>query len=118
MIGINDIYQGIELETIFENIRQITGQIAEDNDHTKIYIQSILPVNEDRLLAYEQLNIKIYRLNEQLHRFSRENGITFVDLYPEFLNHSGQLDSSYTYDGVHLSEQGYVLWAELLQEYM
>jgi lysophospholipase L1-like esterase len=118
MIGINDIYQGIDLETIFENIRQITGQLTTKNDHTKIYIQSILPVNEDRLLAHEQLNTKIYTLNGRLQRFCRDNGFTFVDLYPEFLNHSGQLDNAYTFDGVHLNEQGYVLWAELLQEYL
>ena len=117
MIGINDIYQGLEHEGVISNITKILNEIQEKSPQTTLYCQSILPVNEDRLLSFENINAKVYQVNNRLRDFCKNSNITFIDIHPDFLNHKGQMDEKYTYDGVHLTEAGYILWAELLREY-
>ena len=118
MIGINDIYQGLELEDVISNISKILNEILTKSSQTTLYCQSILPVNEDRLLSFENINEKVYRVNNRLRDFCKNRNITFIDIHPDFLNHQGQMDEKYTYDGVHLTEAGYILLAELLREYL
>ncbi|MBL7105534.1 MAG: G-D-S-L family lipolytic protein, partial [Bacteroidales bacterium] len=78
----------------------------------------ILPVNETNLIIDENLNTKIYKINNRLRFICKEKDLRFIDIHPDFLNKNGEMDAEYTYDGVHLTEQGYILWAELVQEYL
>ncbi|MBN2172916.1 MAG: hypothetical protein JW731_02210 [Bacteroidales bacterium] len=118
MIGINDIYQGVDADTVLLNIQKIIQQIASNSPQTEIFVQSILPVNETKLLAYDRLNTLIYSVNEQIQKHCKRSGFTFIDLYPDFLNQTGQLNADLTYDGVHLNENGYILWAELVRNFI
>jgi lysophospholipase L1-like esterase len=118
MIGINDIYQGVKPEFVIGNISRILTELQENTPQTVIYCQSILPVNESRLLSFENINSKVYQVNNSLREFCKENNIQFIDIHPDFLNHQGQMDEIYTYDGVHLTEQGYRYWSELIRDYI
>jgi lysophospholipase L1-like esterase len=82
-------------------------------------LQSILPVNEERLLSGGQININIYQMNSRLEEHCiDEPRLNYINLHNDFLNNTGQLDSKYTFDGVHLSSEGYILWANLIGEYL
>lgn len=116
MIGINDIYQGVKPDIVMRNIYRILTEIQKNSPQTKIYCQSILPVNESRLLSFENINSKVYEVNNNLRDFCIENNISFIDIHPDFLNHQGQMDEKFTYDGVHLTEQGYSHWAQLIYD--
>ena len=116
MIGINDIYQGLASDIVIGNIERILTEIQNNTPQTKIYCQSILPVNEDHLLSFENINARVYNANNSLRDLCKKKQITFVDIHPDFLNDHGQMDEQYTYDGVHLTEHGYILWAELIKE--
>jgi len=116
MIGINDLYQGIDPGLVIKNITTILDDIKEESPQTSIYCQSILPVNEVNLLSFDNINSKVYRLNNSLRDFCTKNKISFIDIHPDFLNHKGQMDEKYTYDGVHLTEQGYLHWYELIKD--
>lgn len=118
MIGINDIYQGIAPDIVIGTIARILGEIQENSPPTKIYCQSILPVNENHLLSFENINARVYQVNNSLRDHCKKKNITFIDIHPDFLNDHGQMDTEYTYDGVHLTEQGYVLWAELIKGFV
>ncbi|MCD4664527.1 MAG: hypothetical protein K8R68_04585 [Bacteroidales bacterium] len=118
MIGINDIYQGVSVETLISNIEIIIVNILEKSPKSKLIVQSILPVNASRLFADKNINTDVYRANNLLQKICNEKSLIFINLYPDFLNDKGEMDSCYTYDGVHLSEQGYILWAELIQSYL
>lgn len=115
MIGINDLYQGVDPEAVISNIEKILIELHENTSQTMVYCLSILPVNEDRLLSFENINSKIYQVNNSLRDFCNENSSKFIDIHPDFLNHQGQMDEKFTYDGVHLTEQGYLHWAELVK---
>lgn len=117
MIGINDIYQGIGTDIVIQNITEILSQIKDNAPQTKIFCQSILPVNENRLLSFENINSRVYQVNISLRDFCINNNIRFIDIHPDFLNHQGQMDEQFTYDGVHLTPAGYEHWANLAREY-
>ena len=60
-------------------------------------------------------NVKI--LNEAMRTIASEGkGVTYVDLYPAFLDPDGRLDKRYTNDGLHLLGPGYVNWARVLKD--
>jgi len=118
MIGINDIYQGIKPDIVIRNISRILTEMHENSSATKIFCQSILPVNETRLLSFENINSKVYEVNNSLRDFCTTNNISFIDIHPDFLNHQGQMDEKYTYDGVHLTEQGYMHWSQLIKNFV
>ncbi len=117
MIGINDLYQGFDPERVYDNILKIISSIREESSRTVCYIQSILPVNEARLLSGNDINTTVYKMNRKLSEYCKEDAqLNYIDLHSEFLNNAGEMDTTYTYDGVHLTDAGYVLWAELLAD--
>lgn len=118
MIGINDIYQGIEAQHVVSNISKILKEIKAESPQTILYCQSILPVNENKLLSFENINSKVYEVNNSIRDFCKTKNMSFIDIHPDFLNHHGQMDEKYTYDGVHLTEQGYTHWTQLITNYI
>jgi len=118
MIGINDLFNGEDETIIFGNIVKILDQFRENSPETVLYLQSLLPVNESVLFSEEGINLFIFSLNDSLMRYCKDHQIHFMDLYPHFLDTHGQMDCKYTYDGVHLTEAGYELWAQVIRPYI
>ncbi len=118
MIGINDFFQGEDETTILNNITFILDEFRQKSPGTELFVQSLIPVNEESLFSDEHLNLYIFSINDQIKYLCRKMNIRFVDLYGEFLNDNGQMDRRFTYDGVHLSREGYDLWAKLLNPYL
>ncbi|MEZ5082089.1 MAG: GDSL-type esterase/lipase family protein [Bacteroidales bacterium] len=119
MIGINDLFYGKKAEEVFENIRYILELIYNNTPESMRYLQSVLPINESRLLMDEGLNTSIYKLNGTLAEYCLDKPkLKFLEIHSEFLNMNGRMKGQYTFDGVHLSPEGYTLWAELISEYL
>jgi lysophospholipase L1-like esterase len=119
MIGINDLYQGNPPDEVYHNIIKILDRLNDESPQTWRYLLSILPVNEERLLSGGSLNVNIYKMNTRLEEYCMDEPmLTFIDLHNDFLGMNGQMDGKYTYDGVHLTSEGYVLWANLIAEYL
>lgn len=118
LIGINDLSKNIPEEIIFENILSIAGRIHAGSPKTKVYIQSILPLNAtNEKFPQKFLNNEshILTINTQLKRFASKVKYTYVDLYNEFTDAQGKLDEKYTTDGLHLNKSGYNLWVSILK---
>lgn len=119
MIGINDLFAGQPENLIFLNIQKIVGHFQKHLPDMPVFLQSILPVNLSQMFEDEGINLKIYSINHDLENFCKGNKKrTFLNLHPEFLGNSGEMDPEFTFDGVHLTEAGYVLWAQLVQKYL
>jgi len=118
MIGINDFFQGVEGDKVIRNIKSIIKDFQNNSPSTELFIQSILPVNESIMFSDEFIDFSIFDFNRDLRLLCEELNVTYVDLYGEFLDERGEMDSKYAYDGVHLSKEGYDLWAKLLEPFV
>lgn len=120
MIGINDLIRGISPDEVVENQRAIVRDIIWVHPNARIVIQSILPHSgsgatwegRDRLLNIP--NEQIRDINRQLAAIASAEGVEFLDLYPLFADSQGNLRLELTTDGLHLNEQGYLVWRTAL----
>jgi lysophospholipase L1-like esterase len=123
MIGINDLLRGVKDETILMNQRQMIRYLRRVHPQSQIVFQSILPhagasanwEGRDRLLKIP--NGRIHKLNQQLAQVTAQEGISYLDLYPLFIDAQGDLRSELSTDGLHLNSQGYLVWSSALQVY-
>jgi lysophospholipase L1-like esterase len=120
LIGINDLSKETPVEVILNNYRRIVEKVIEDSPQTSIYLQSVLPTNNefDHFPRAQNKDHLIRELNAGIKKLAGQFNQTFIDLYPHFLDEEGRLSIKYTNDGLHLMGEGYVLWANLLRPYM
>ncbi|MCS6824426.1 MAG: GDSL-type esterase/lipase family protein [Cytophagaceae bacterium] len=117
-IGINDIAKDIPDAVIADNCRKIILKVRQGSPSTKIYLQSILPVNP-MYKGFPQHYDKtehILGTNILLKKIADSCNITFIDLYPYFCDRNGMLNAEYTYDGLHLNKKGYQQWVAVLKQ--
>jgi lysophospholipase L1-like esterase len=116
MIGINDLIAGKPENQVAENLEQAVRYLKLQHPDATIVVQSILPhgaeratwEGRDRLLLLP--NDRIQAVNTALETMAREQDVAYLDLYPLFADGSGLLRPDLTTDGLHLNEQGYLVW--------
>lgn len=111
MIGVNDLKRAVPTANIIQNYARIVKRIQQESPHTKIYLNSILPINSEKLLeSFKAVNnTDIATLNAGLRALSQgKKQVTFVDLYPIVADPSGNLRADITPDGIHLEVAAYV----------
>lgn len=121
MIGVNDLAAGVAVERIADNVARIVDRFREKSRWTKIYVQSVLPVNGeafDKAPRHYARAEEIPQLNERLRALCEERQITYIDLYSHFCDEQNRLSPAYTNDGLHLTGEGYLLWRDLLKPYV
>jgi lysophospholipase L1-like esterase len=120
MIGINDIVEKVPLKEIKFNYKKIVELVRSDSPDTKIYIQSTLPTRdlESLLSSSTSVNKSVIELNDYLKLMSKDQGLTFIDMYASFIDEHNNLKSELTWDGIHLNQQGYMIWKNYLAPYL
>lgn len=114
LIGINNLPNETP-QLIVHKIKQLITTIQCELPNTKIYIQSLYPINE--LIEYENFvnnrkNSDIQLINAGL---SQLNNVTYIDMYSHLLNEFNMLAKKYTVDGIHLSIEGYKQVVRIIQ---
>jgi lysophospholipase L1-like esterase len=118
MIGINDISKDFPDVVIIDNYRKIIQEVKLKSPETKIFVQTLLPVNPSypRFPQHYDKSDHVISVNNLLRQLSLDENIGFINLYPLFLDTQGRMDARYTYDGLHLNDEGYKLWASFLKD--
>ena len=108
LIGINDIYNELTPSTdyVANNILKIIKRINQKSPETKIFLQTILPVEKE---VYKD---KIISVNEMIKTFVSQSKFEIIDLYSIFVNKEGKMKKELSYDGVHLNDKGYSVWVD------
>lgn len=119
LIGINDISRNIPDSVILDNYKKIIRRIGKESPETKIYFNTLLPVN-NTFTARNHFNKDehIHFVNEQLKNLGKTEQINIIDIHPLFLDADSRLDKKYTYDGLHLNAEGYRHWASILKPHL
>lgn len=116
--GTNDMKRGIPNEVIAKSIQRIIARVKSASPKTKIYVQSLLPVNEAMLpKSYAAINTeKVNQLNVFLEQMAKEMGVNYINLHPALADETGSLRKELTIDGLHLRQASYILWANYLKK--
>ncbi len=124
LIGTNDIREDKKPEEIVNNIKKIVKKIHKMRPQTKIYIESLYPINNtdqepvDLDMVGNRTNKIIQNINKKLKKYCDQEEITYIDLYQELIDDEGNLGLKFTTDGLHLSNLGYLKVTKTLLSYM
>lgn len=118
LIGINDMKRGTPKEVIMDNYRKIIRTVKSKSPATKLFVQSILPINKSMLpAAYAKLsNAAILEMNVQLKEICEREQLNYVNLHEIFAGKDGELKKELSIDGLHLRSAAYILWAGYLKK--
>ena len=118
--GVNDISHGVSADSIVSAMTQVVTTIQARCPKTEIYVQSMLPFNNDvrlwkLLKGREQV---VVDGNKGLESMCQRLGVTFINLYPLFVGENGKMKPEYTNDGLHLMGGAYLIWRDALLPYI
>jgi lysophospholipase L1-like esterase len=118
LIGINDISKDVPDAVIADNYLKIVNTIHTQSPATKIYVQSILPLDptHERFPQHYDKQEHVISVNKLLKTNAKVGNYTFINIYPLFLNKDNHLDSQYTIEGLHLKPESYMVWAKFLKD--
>ncbi len=119
MAGVNDlVFSRITVDHLLAQYERLLDLIRKVSPRTKIYVQSLLPLNEGMNEQYfKDKNVRIKEFNAALCRMAERRGLTYIDIHSR-MSHDGVLPAGYTVDGIHLSADGYAVWCDMLRPYI
>ena len=120
MIGVNDVSHDLTADSIATSIGELVHRIRTQSPATKLYLQSLLPVNQSfgrfrKLDGKEQV---IRDINAMLPAIAEREGATFINLYPLMSDADGNLRTDLTNDGLHLLGPAYLVWRDAIMPYI
>ncbi len=123
LIGTNDFREDSDedlVKIVEENIKKIVDNIKQNRKKTKIYIQSIYPVNKKMAnnATEDRDNEEIKEVNKYLKSFCKENDVKYIDLYNSLTDTDGNFAEIYTKDGLHPNSLGYAKITRVLLPYI
>lgn len=120
LIGINDIGKDIPDAVIANNIRKIVIRLQQGTLSTKIYVESILPVNPDIPNFPQHYNKQSHILatNKLIKKVAQELHVPYINIHDLFTDKQGRMDAKYTFEGLHLTPDGggYQKWIAYLKK--
>jgi len=111
MAGANDLELKFSVSKILSDYEKLIDLIRKGSPGTKLIVQSVLPTYNDQ----NRSNDDIQKINSGLLALSNEYDCTYIDLFSLFKNENNELDSAYSYDGLHLNGSGYLVWKKELE---
>ena len=120
MSGVNDISHDVSADSIARAMEKLIVTVKQGSPRTKIYLQSLLPFNNDvrewkLLKGRDHVVVEANRLLEQV---ARRQDVTWINLYPLFVDDQGRLRADLTNDGLHLMGKGYLIWRDVIKPYI
>lgn len=119
MVGINNSYaaEAPVVDSVFSGVLAVMRALHARKPHTRIVLQSILPTSEpvrnDTVVKPVNARLQALAVSPEFRDFTY-----WLDLYPTFLDASGQQDSKLFVDGLHPSEAGYRAWRDRLVPFL
>jgi len=120
MAGTNDILRGKSLEQFILTYNKILKVLIKELPDADIYVMSILPLNfEGDKLYNDVITLTNVKIKQAVDKFNKQDKIKFLDIHESFTNPGTiKLNPIYTYDGIHLTPQGYLNWKQQIMPYV
>lgn len=120
MSGVNDVSHGVTGDSIARATEKLIMLIKRRSPRTQIYLQSILPFN-NKVREWKYLKGReqvVVDGNRALEQVAKRQGVTWINLYPLFVDEHGRLKAEYTNDGLHLLGPAYLVWRDAIKPYV
>ena len=120
MTGVNDISHDVSADSIARAMEKLIVMVKQGSPRTRIYLQSLLPFNND-VREWKLLKGRdhvVVEANILLEQVARRQGVTWINLYPLFVDDQGRLRAELTNDGLHLMGKGYLIWRDAIKPYV
>lgn len=118
LLGINDIAKDIPDAVIVGNYLKIVNEVHNKCPQTKIYVESILPLNpamKDFPQHYDKEE-HVLAVNRLLKANALVGKYTYVDIFHLFAGDKGRMKSEYSAEGLHLKWKAYPMWVAYLKK--
>ena len=116
MIGINSL-QNDNLDRCIKDYETLVDTIYSWGDYD-LYLISITPLAKNEEGEDDPTPEIIVSFNEAIADIAAANHATYLDLHSQVVDSSGYIRPEYTKDGIHLSDEGYEVWADLMRPYI
>lgn len=121
LIGTNDLSRGKSVDEVAKNVAKIVERVKRESPATKLYVQSVFPVNPkfNKILGHMNRQKDIAALNAKIKAIAARHGVTYIDVYKSLVIPSTDvMNPEYTNDGLHLLGKGYQKWVDVLKPYL
>ena len=118
MIGINDINLGLTNDEIMINYTSIIEDIKTNLPSADVTCLSVLPMNsivEQYGVDLAKATAQIKDLNGRIKTLVEGKGYRYIDLFTHFADENDHLITTYSNDGLHPNNAGYVVWTNVLK---
>lgn len=112
MIGTNNSGSNTP-EQIAEGVEVIVKQLGEKLPETKVLLLAVFPRGTNKDDKRRQVNEKA---NAIFSKLADDKRVYYLDIGPKFLEEDGTLTREIMPDLLHLSQKGYTIWAESIEE--
>ncbi len=110
MSGINNI--AMEDFEFLGSYKKIIERLSTTYPRAQIFINSLLPTRTDFISDESIRNV-----NKSLKELAEDANAEYLDIYGLFIDNDGRAKKDYLLeDGVHLSNEGYAVWARAVDE--
>jgi lysophospholipase L1-like esterase len=113
--GDNDIQEGKSAEIVFGDFCVLYGMIKAKLPNAEVYYIAIKPsLNRwNKVIEMQKANTMI---NEYLNT---KSNTAFVDIFSPMIDITGKpSDKWFMEDGLHMTDEGYLLWTKILEPYI
>ena len=105
LIGTNQMHDQFSVQDVIAGHAAIIKVLREKLPNTKILLLGVFPNKNVSLLE------KIRKTNAELAKLADGKNVRFLDFGDKLLDAQGQVTQETFVDGVHLTHQGYQIWA-------
>lgn len=115
--GVNDLGElwrngKPSVDEIDKCYRQVVKEIRTKLPGVPLVIVGLFPTRD----RFAPLVPHVVEFNRRLVKIAADFKCPFIDAYVPFADEQGQLKKEFSRDGLHLTEAGYRLWAELIDK--
>jgi N-acetylglucosamine-6-sulfatase len=113
MIGTNNTGHSMqEPREVAAGVRQILKILAERTPQTKVLLLGVFPRGQG---PFDEQRLNNVAINDYIQKLDDGQRVYYRDIGDAFLNEDGVLSRDIMPDLLHLSPQGYRLWAEAIE---
>ena len=112
MIGTNNT-RAHSAEQIADGVKAIVDELRKQKPEMKILLLGIFPRSAK---PTDEIRYKIKHINAIIAKFADGKTVTYKDIGDKFLDTDGTLDKKIMPDLLHLSEEGYDIWAKAIKD--